>query len=258
MLRWLVLFLALVASTAVRADDLQRILDAGVVRAGVCLDAEPAGYRDSDGNPRGYDVEVATLMAEALGVGLEIVQVTSATRITELLAGRIDIIACNLTATTERARTIAFSAPYLRTGIKLLVQRRSGIRGFEDIGPQIRLIVGRGTTGETMARQRVPDAQFIFVESPGDAMLLMQRGEADAYIEDSLVIDYIAKAHADQLEALPETYSFDAICFGVRQGNPDLIRFLDLFTSIYVSSGKYAEVYGRWWGEEPPPLTAIW
>ena len=53
------------------------------------------------------------------------------------------------------------------------VQRRSGIRGFEDIGSQIRLIVGRGTTGETMARQRVPDAQFIFVESPGDAMLLM-------------------------------------------------------------------------------------
>ena len=258
-MRFVLIIVVLIAGLgASRADDLQRILDAGVVRVGVCLGAEPAGFRDSEGNPRGYDVEVASLMAEALGVDIDIVEVTGATRMPDLIAGRIDVIACNITATTERARSIAFSAPYLRTGIKLLVQRSAGIAGFEDIGPQTRFVVGRGTTGETQAKERAPDAQFIYVEDPGDATLLMHLGKGDVYIEDSLVIDYIAKARPAELEALPQTYSFDAICFGIRHGNPDFLRWLDLFASIYVSSGKYAEVYGRWWGGEPPPLVAIW
>lgn len=254
-------FLALVAWFAAfgpaRADDLQRILDGGVIRIGVCLSAEPAGFRDGEGQPRGYDVDIATLLATELGVKLELVEVTGSTRVPQLIAGAIDVIACNITATTERARTIDFSFPYLRTGIKLLVQRNSGIRGFGDIGDRI-FVVGRGTTGETMARERAPDAELTFVENPGDAVLIMRQGQAVAYVEDSLTVDYIAATFPDQLEALPEVYSSDAICFGVRKGNPDLLRWLDLFASIYVSSGKYTETYAKWWGGPPPTLTPVW
>lgn len=242
---------------AAQADDLQRILSAGTIKVGVCLAAEPAGFRDGEGVPRGYDVDVANQLAAALGVNLELVEVTGATRMPQLLSGMIDVIACNITATTERAREIDFSFPYLRTGIKLLVQKGSGIRGFADIGTK-RLIVGRGTTGETLGRQRAPDAQLSFVENPGDASLLMRQGQADAYVEDSLTVDYIAGAFPAQLEVLPETYSSDAICFGIRKGNPDLLRWLDLFASTYVSSGKYEATYAKWWGEAPPVLTPIW
>lgn len=245
-------------SGAARADDLQRILEAGSVKIGVCLSAEPAGFRDGEGDPRGYDVDVAKLVADALGVQLILVEVTSATRMPQLLAGAIDVIACNITATTERARRIDFSFPYLRTGIKLLVQRNGGIGGFGDIGAGRRFVVGRGTTGEAMALLRAPDAEIIYVENPGEAILLMRQAQADAYLEDSLTVDYIAAAYPDRLEALPETYSFDAICFGVRKGNPDLLRWLDLFASTYVSSGKYGEVYAKWWGEAPPVLVPVW
>ena len=137
------------------------------------------------------------------------------------------------------------------------MQRNSGIRSFEDIGSR-RLVVGRGTTGETMGRQRAPDAQLIFVESPGDAALLMRQGQADAYVEDSLTVDYIAAAYPDQVEVLPEIYSSDAICFGIRKANPELLRWLDLFASTYVSSGRYEATYAKWWGEAPPVLTPIW
>lgn len=245
------------ALPAAQADDLQRILDAGVIRIGVCLSAEPAGFRDGEGNPRGYDVEVATMLAEDLGVTLELVEVTFATRMPLLISGAIDIIACNITATTERAKIIDFSYPYLRTGIKLLVQRDAGIGGFEDIGTQ-RFVVGRGTTGETMAKARAPEAEFIYVENPGDAILLMRQGQAVAYAEDSLLVDYIAVTYPDQLETLPDVYSFDAICFGVRKGNPQLLRWVDLFASIYVSSGRYGENYAKWWGGPPPVLHPVW
>src|SRR5690606_29178152 len=106
-------------SGAAQADDLQRILSAGSIKVGVWLSAEPAGFRDGEGDPRGYDVDVAVQLAEALGVDLDLVEVTGATRMPQLLSGMIDVIACNITATTARAREIDFSFPYLRTGIKL-------------------------------------------------------------------------------------------------------------------------------------------
>src|SRR5690606_18414321 len=94
---------------AAQADDLQRIIAAGVIKVGVCLAAEPAGFRDGEGVPRGYDVDVANQLAASLGVNLELVEVTGATRMPQLLSGMIDVIACNITATTERARVIDFS-----------------------------------------------------------------------------------------------------------------------------------------------------
>lgn len=245
-------------SGVAKADDLQRVLSAGSIKIGVCLSAEPAGFRDGEGNPRGYDVDVATLVAARLGVRLDLIEVTGPTRMAQLISGAIDVIACNITATPERAREIDFSFPYLRTGIKLLVQRNRGIGSFDDLGAGRRLVVGRGTTGETMARERAPEAELVFVESPGQAILIMQQDQADAYIEDSLTIDYIAAAYPEQLEALSGTYSSDAISFGVRKGNPDLLRWLDLFASTYVSSGKYNEIYAKWWGEAPPVLTPVW
>ena len=175
------------------AEDLDTILSGGKLRAGLCLTSEPAGFRDGEGNLKGYDVDAANLMAEALGVQLEVVEVTGPTRIPMLLSNKIDVIVCNITATTERARSINFSFPYLRTGIKLLIQKGSGIKGFEDIGAGKKFIVGRGTTGETMAKLRSPDAELVYIENTPDAITLMRQGKADVFIEDSLGIDYIAK-----------------------------------------------------------------
>jgi len=240
-----------------QADDLQKIIDAKKVRAGVCLTSEPAGFRDGQNNPMGYDVDVANLLAEQLGVELEIVEVTGSTRIPMLLSDKIDVIICNITATTERAKSVDFSFPYLRTGIRLLVQKDGGITGFESLAGK-KVVVGRGTTGEAMVKARTPEAELVYIENPGDAILLMRQKKADAYIEDSLGIDWIAKTYADQLASLPETYSSDPITIGVRKDNPSFLRWMDLFTSTFVSSGKYDEYYRKWWGTEPPTLNAVW
>ena len=258
MRRLLFLVALLLVGTPALADDLDRILKEGAVRAGICLSAEPIGYRDGENVPRGYDVDVAGLMAEALGVRLDLVEVSVATRISDLIEGRIDVVVCNLTATVERARSIDFSFPYLRTGIKLLVPVGSALTRLDDVNASTRIVVHRGTTGEDLVRARGPEAELIYAETPGDALLLIRLGEADGYVEDSLVVDTLARENPEQVLSLPATYTMDAVAFGIRKGNPGFLRWLDIFASTYVSSGRYAETYGRWWGEPPPPIIPMW
>src|SRR5262245_27531997 len=110
------------------ADELQDIIDAGKIRVGIALTGEPIGFRDGQNNPVGYDVDVANRLAETLGVELEIVEVQGQNRIPMLQSNQIDLIIANITATMERAKSIDFTIPYLRSGIKLLVRDGSDIK----------------------------------------------------------------------------------------------------------------------------------
>jgi polar amino acid transport system substrate-binding protein len=78
---WLAaLTLGLVAGSAqVRADALQEILERGTVRIGVPIDVPPFGFTDQSQQPVGLDVDLAKQVAEALGVELELQQITGIT-----------------------------------------------------------------------------------------------------------------------------------------------------------------------------------
>ena len=51
-------------------------------------------------------------MAADMGVKLELVQVTGASRIPSLLAGKVDVLIAAAGATPERAQQVMFSQPY--------------------------------------------------------------------------------------------------------------------------------------------------
>jgi ABC-type amino acid transport substrate-binding protein len=245
-------------ATAARAGQLQDILDRGKIVVGIALGGEPIGFRDDRNQPVGYDVDVARLLAEKLDVELEIAEVTGANRIPMLQSGQIDIIIANITATLERAKAIDFTMPYLRAGVKILVQRDSGIEGIEDLNGR-RVVVGRGGTGEQLVKRLASGAELVYVDSYApEGILLMRQGRADAALEDNSLIDYTARQYPERLVALPQLYTSDAICFGVRKGEPDFLRWLDMFISEYVRSGLYREYYAKWWGTEPAEIVPRW
>ena len=57
------------------------MLGAGKLRVGVLMDAAPWGFKDAKGEAAGLDIDLARLMAADMGVKLELVQVTGASRI---------------------------------------------------------------------------------------------------------------------------------------------------------------------------------
>ena len=79
---------SLLAAAAV-ADDFQRIIDDGVVRIGVPLDVPVYGFADENQKPAGLDIDIATLVAKALGVKLELQQITGINRIPFLLTNKV-------------------------------------------------------------------------------------------------------------------------------------------------------------------------
>lgn len=246
------------AGTA-QAGKIEEIRERGTVRIGVSLGGEPIGFRDDKNNPVGYDVDVATRLAEKLGVPVEFTDVSGDARISMLVSGQLDIVVANTSATLERAKTVDFSIPYNRAGLRVIVQKDAGIAALKDLAGK-KVVVGRGTTGESFLKRSVPDAELVYTDnfSP-DGVLLLQQKRADAAIEDSSLLDYLATKN-ENLVTLAGLYSNDPIGIAVAKGDPEFLRWLDMFVSDYIQSGAYEVNYKKWWGEKanPPALTPLW
>lgn len=241
------------------AGKMEDIRKAGVVRIGVSLGGEPVGFRDPQNNPVGYDVDVATLLAEKLGVKVEFTDVSGDARISMLVSGQLDIVVANTSVTLERAKSVDFSIPYNRAGLRVIVQKDSGITALEGLAGK-KVVVGRGTTGETFIKKAAPQAELVYTDTfAPDGVLLLQQKRADAAIEDSSLLDFLATKNPS-LVTLPGLYSNDPIGIAVAKGDPDFVRWLDMFVSEYIQSGAYAANYKKWWGEtaNPPELKPIW
>jgi len=75
----------------------------------------PFGSLGIEGEPAGYDVDVAKLVAKDLGVKLEMVPVTSKQRIPFLETNRVDLVISSMGANPSRAKSIRFSSASLRS-----------------------------------------------------------------------------------------------------------------------------------------------
>ena len=95
----------------------------GVLRMGTCLLSEPYAYM-SNGAMAGLDIELAYLLAERLGMKLEITDMSYDAMIAALQVGKIDLAIANFYKLNERQTACEFSNSYLQNDIAAMVRRQ--------------------------------------------------------------------------------------------------------------------------------------
>lgn len=115
-------------------EDIQEIIDRGVLHVGVKNAVIGFGYEDTlTGEYSGMEIDLANMIAEQLGVEVEFTAVTAATR-TELLdSGDLDCVIATFTITDERKESWDFTTPYYTDYVTVLVEDSSEITELEDL-----------------------------------------------------------------------------------------------------------------------------
>ena len=103
---------SLSAPHTARADALSDITSRGTLRVAVPQDFPPFGSVGTDMAPMGYDIDMANLIGEKLGVKTELVPVTSANRIPYLQTNKVDLVISSLGKNPDREKVIDFSDAY--------------------------------------------------------------------------------------------------------------------------------------------------
>lgn len=133
---------------AITAEDVQNIVDRGVLKVGCKSDIPKFSLQNTaTGEYEGFEDDLAYAIAgEIFGCTadeakeqklVEFQGVTAKTRGPLLDNGEIDLVIATFTITEERKETYNFSTPYYTDAVGLLVNKDSGIQSIEDLDGKI-------------------------------------------------------------------------------------------------------------------------
>ena len=221
------------------------------LRVGVDLSYPPFETIGPDGKPSGISVEIAQALAAELGRPLQIENIPFTGLIPALKTGKIDLIISSMTATEERAKAVAFSEPYLTTGLALLVPASSGASGLADLDlPGKTIVVRQGTTGEVFARANIRQAKILTLEKENACVLEVTQGKADGFIYDQMSVFQNARRQAGKVRALLAPLQKESWAIALRPGDPELLKQVNAFLARFRTDGGFDRLADKYLADE--------
>jgi len=217
---------------------------------GMELAYPPFEMTDTAGNPAGLSVDLARALAESMGRPLQIENIQFAGLIPALQSGRIDLIISSMTANEERAQSVAFSDPYLKTGLAMLVAEDSLVEGVEDLkGKGVKIAVKRGTTGQIYAAANLKEAELMVLDRADAAVMEVAQGRADAFVYDQMSIDQYARRNPEKTRPILEAINEEEWAIALRKGDDALREQVNAFLQKYREAGGFDRLGDRYLGE---------
>lgn len=253
-----------VAPQATRSPYWDKIRAGGPLVIGVNRRYPPFGVPGKDQPFVGFDPDLAEHLGQALGVPIKVVGITSQGSLDDLNSGRVDIVMAGLTRTVYRAAQVAFSAPYLTVSQGALIDRRyvEGSQGtdeerrrrsfesYADLATVtgLRIAVVRQTRPERLARSNFPNAKIQPYADLGECTAALAAGEVDALVHDAPYIRAWPLIHpslAARFAPLLKPVTDEPIAIAIRQGDPEFLRFLDVYVHEVRQDGTVATLFRR-------------
>ncbi|MBM3567859.1 MAG: transporter substrate-binding domain-containing protein [Alphaproteobacteria bacterium] len=260
MTRWITTLAAVAALTMAaapaQADKFEDILKAGTVRIGVPLDVPPFGSVNAQRQAEGFDIDFANMVAKALGVKVELVQLTGANRIPFLLTDKVDIVISVMGLTPERAKQIMFTAPYADTSLAVYGAKSQNVKSADQLG-SFRVVAAKGTTQDLGLSEMNPRATIMRTEDDATAAQAYITGQADLIATNSLIIPDLMKRAPNKEFDLKFVIRRSPAHMGVRMGEHSLVRWLDSFIFFNTMNGELDKLHQKWLSARLNPLPTL-
>ena len=227
------------------------------LRVGMDLSYPPFETIGPDGKPEGVSVEIAEALAGELGRPLKVENMPFTGLIPALKTGKIDLIISSMTATPERAKAVAFSDPYLTTGLGALVPKNSNAQNLVDIDqPGNTVVVRQGTTGEVFARKNLKNARLLTLDKESACVIEVAQGKAAAFIYDQMSVFQNHKRNPETTRALLAPLQTESWAVALRQGDKELLAAVNSFLAKYRAEGGFDRLSERFLAEEKAAFAA--
>jgi polar amino acid transport system substrate-binding protein len=228
----------------ITVDD---IVKKGKVVIGVNTTTPIFGLMGKDGQPEGYDPDVARLVGKYMGVPVEFVPVTGANRIPYLLSGQVDMVIALFGITPERALQVSFSIPYATEAATLVGPASRQVKTIDDL-KGLRVGVPRGAMQDLIL---TPIAQekginlMRFDDEATDlqALISSQTDLAGTGLLVNRTLNRNDPGKDYQVKIVLRELHFG---IGVRRGSTDLLQWLNTFIYAIKNNGELDAISRKW------------
>lgn len=212
----------------------------------------PQSYLNRAGDLVGHDIELMHRLAADLDVRLDLIPIERQ-RFAELLDnGACDLIATGLTITPERARSAAFSIPYLSDGLGIVIsdaQRKkfasvAAVRERE--GLRVAVLEGLSLYENHIARA-APQAEIVRLGALGDFFTKEDGAEpADALVTLAMIGSAYTLLNPSYSLVVPKPVIRIPIALALPKGDNLMKDYIDNWLLLKQQSGELDTLYDYW------------
>lgn len=207
--------------------------------------APQSSVNKDTGKLEGFDVDVANLVGEALGLTVEFKNPNWDSVPTGLQTGRWDVSIGSMTITAERAKTLAFTDPYYYTQGQLMV--RQGDPKITEVEQLKGKTIGVGTqTTYNYFLDAVGGVTIKAYATDLDAFPDLENGRLDGVMTADLTAsEAISSGKPFELSGKP--FYYEPLAFATRQGEDDLTALFNYSIKWMRDNGKLTDAAKKWY-----------
>ena len=240
--------------SAAAAGMLEDVQKRGTLRVGMATFV-PWAMRDKDGNLIGFEIDVATKVAEDMGVKVEFVPTAWSGIIPALIAKKFDIIIGGMSITPQRNLTVNFTTPYAHSGQQMAanMQLAGDFKTREDFNSSdVTIACRRGATPCKAAQNLFPKATVRRFDDDAQAFQEVVNGNAHGMISSAPKPRFWSDAHPTKV-FLPfgdENLTKGDEAFALRKGDGDALNFFSNWIIVKTSNGWLKERHDYWFQDQ--------
>jgi polar amino acid transport system substrate-binding protein len=233
----------------IQESTLEQVMKKGVLRVGMDTFV-PWAMPDKTGRLVGFEIDVATRLAEDMGVKVEFVPTKWSGIIPALLTGKFDVIIGGMGIIPSRNLKVNFTQPYDYSGMSLVANKKlaAGFSTLEDFNrPDVVLAVKLGSTSVMAAKKFMPKATLR--QFDGEAQIFQEviNGKAHAAVASAPTPAFRAIENPETLFLpIQDTFTKEPIGFAVRKGDPDTLNYFNNWIQYVTAEGWLAERKHYW------------
>ena len=230
---------------------IEEVQDRGTLRVGLGL-FEPWSACNADGELVGFEIDVATKVAEDMGVEIEFVRTNWNYIISELIAEEFDVIISGMAILPGRSLKVNFTSSYNPTGVFLVAntEQTTDLETLADFNtPSVTLATRRGASSVGFIENAFPDAMLVLYDTDNDVLQAVIRGDAHAAAAFATTRETWVEANPETLH-LPfdEPFASEVGAMAIRKGDLDTLNFFNSWITANEADG-WLEQRRQYWFE---------
>ena len=247
----LLLVVVIVISNATAQKTLKKIIKNGELRVGLTADQPPFSMKNKSGKIIGYEVDMAELLAQSMGVKLQLVQLPFNGLIEALDGGKVDIVMSGMTITPERNLKVAFVGPYMVSGKSILTKsnvlaQTQSTKQLNE-GSRISVAVLEGSTSQSFVETFLDNVEVTKVDNYDEGINLVRKDLVNALIADyPFCVISAMKYRSEGMVALDQPITIEPIGAAIPKNDPLFLNLVQNYMNSLELAGVFDVLSAKW------------
>lgn len=233
------------------SDSGYTLVNEGKLTVASDLATPPFEYVTESGTNEGFDVDLMQAIADELGLELNYLPAQKFDSLVPMIKQGVkaDVSASTITITDERKQEIDFADPYINNNQGVVVMDPQAYASVDDLNVAgVKIATQPSTTSEEWAQENLPNATIVDYDDWTSAYTATQSGQCQAVVCDLPVAQWMTSNSFTGMSIIKEIPTGEQLGIAVSKDNPGLTSAINDALADLKSSGKYDEIYQKWFG----------